>query len=351
MKSWSWSWSWHWHWRKRTPCCLLACIALAASASAPAQSGGFSFGVIGSASASASAPVAESSSGNDASTRPGPGTGQPSIDAALRDAIAASDNDSLAFVVVNGIKASTEPCTDKLYFQRKELFQSAKNGLIVTLGASDWSDCRTTRGQSNAIERLGRVRELFFADEFSFGASRLPLMHQASTPKYRSYTENLRWDIGAFAFATVHLPANNNDYLAAAGRNSEFEDRMVADRDWLQRVVSLAAQRNAAGIVLFCDADPLAPPAFMARIGFGGGRDGFVEIRKQLERLGQRFKGRILLVHAAPRAGSDTGAIIWQGNLGSVAARPGWLKITADPQLAVLFAAAPATPLLHALGQ
>ena len=301
---------------------LAACVLFGAWALTPmaalSQSSGFSFGVIGRASTAAT----------DASM--------------LRETIAASDNDNLAFVVVNGIKSVNEPCTDKLYFQRKELFQSAKNGLIIAIGASDWSDCANTRGQSTAIERLSRVRDLFFDDEFSFGASRLPLTHQASTPKYRTYTENLRWDIGSLAFATVHLPSNNNDYLVAAGRNSEFEDRMVADRDWLHRVVSVATRRNASGIVLFCDADPLTRPDLLARIGWGGGRDGFAEIRKQLHDLAQRFAGKILLVHAAPGTSTEPGQIAWQGNLGSVSVASGWMKITVDPQVQALFTASSA---------
>lgn len=294
---------------------------------AAAQSGSFSFGVISHA-----------------------GAATPD-EAALREAIIATDNDSLAFVVVNGIKTAAEPCTDKLYFHRKEMFQSAKNGLILAIAASDWSNCHNARGQPIAMERLNRVRDLFFADEFSFGASRLPLMHQASTPKYRTYTENLRWDIGNLAFATIHLPANNNDYLNAAGRNSEFEDRMVADRDWLHRVVSVARQRNAAGIVLFCDADPLARPELLARIGLGSGRDGFAEIRKQLQALSARYPGKILLVHASPGGSGDPGAIAWQGNLGSIGASQGWLKITADPQMPSLFTALPAGSVLRTAGQ
>ena len=301
---------------------LAACLLFGAYALTPlsvqSQPGGFSFGVIGRAS---TAPADES---------------------VLRETIAASDNDNLAFVVVNGIKSANEPCTDKLYFQRKELFQSAKNGLIIAIGASDWSDCYNTRGQSTAIERLSRVRDLFFADEFSFGASRLPLTHQASTPKYRTYTENLRWDIGSLAFATIHLPSNNNDYLLAAGRNSEFEDRIIADRDWLHRVVSVATRRNASGIVLFCDADPLTRPDLLARIGWGGERDGFAEIRKQLHGLAQRFSGKILLVHAAPGTSAEPGQITWQDNLGSVAVASGWMKITVDPQIQALFTASPA---------
>ena len=261
-------------------------------------------------------------------------------DSRLKEAIAGSDADSLAFVVMNGIKTATEPCSDKFYFRRKETFQSAKNGVIVSLAASDWSACRTDGGASLAIERLNRVRELFFETEFSFGASRLPLLRQAGMPKFRAYVENVRWDVGNLVFATLHLPANNNDFLSAAGRNSEFEDRLIADREWLQRTFNIAVQKNAAAVVLFCDADPLALPERSGQLGIGLGlgmrRDGFLEVRKQLLALSARFNGRVLLIHGQAGAVPDH-AITWQGNIGTLGPAPGWLKVGVDVALPALF--------------
>ncbi|GAC1420479.1 MAG: hypothetical protein NVSMB6_22230 [Burkholderiaceae bacterium] len=269
-----------------------------------------------------------------------------SDDSQLRNAILASDADNLAFVVASGIKAATEPCSDELYIARKEIFQSAKNGLIVSLAASDWSSCQGSDGHSLAIERLNRVRDLFFEGDFSFGSAKVPMVRQANTRKYRAYRENLRWGIGSTIFATVNLPANNNDFVAAAGRNGEFEDRVIADRDWLQRVFSIAAQKNAAAIVLFCDADPMNRPDMPEHVALSGSRDGFAEIRGQLQALSTRFSGRILLVHG------DTGLpqpvnpeIKWHANLGSLRVAPGWLKITVDPAVPTGFRLSSMQPL------
>ncbi|MBC7414228.1 MAG: hypothetical protein H7327_04785 [Herminiimonas sp.] len=276
-----------------------------------------------------------------------PGASHASGDAGIREAIVATDAENLAFVVSSGIKTSQENCSDKLLFKRKELFQSAKNGLIVSIAASDWSGCRTATGRSLAIERLSRIRDLFFDDEFSFGASKLPLARQASTPKFRTYVENLRWDIGSMVFATLHLPANNNDFIAAAGRNSEFEDRMIADRDWLHRVFGFAAQKGATGIVLFCDGDPMATPDARGLLGLGARRDGFAEIRKQITTLTGRFNGKVVLIHGqtGDAAGTPT-ALTWRGNLGDVAVAPGWVRMTVDPSSpAVLTMSTPSSAL------
>lgn len=261
-------------------------------------------------------------------------------DAALREAIVATDADNLAFVVVNGVKSGSEPCSDKLYFKRKEVFQAAKNGLIISIAASDWSRCLNPLGQSVAGERLNRVRDLFFEDDFSFGASKLPLVRQASTPKFRNYVENARWDIGNVIFATINLPSTNNDFLPAAGRNAEFEDRLIADREWLHRVFGVASQRNAAAIVLFADGDPMTVPQSSALAIFGSRRDGFAEIRKQLLALSRRFAGKVLLVNgqAGPQAASAS-AIDWHGNLGSLHVVNGWTRINIDPEDSTLLTA------------
>lgn len=249
----------------------------------------------------------------------------------LRATIKATDADNLAFLVANGIKSDAEPCTDDLYARRKALLNSAQNGLILSLAASDWINCKKTNGRSAAIERLNRVRELFFADEFSLGASKIPLMRQSSSPRFRSYGENTRWEINKILFATINLPANNNHYLAAAGRNSEFEDRLIANRDWLQHLIVYASLKKMRGIVLFCDGNPMAPSKDPHTR-----RDGFLEIRHQLTMSAAKFHGKILVIHNQSSSISPS-VINWHGNLGEVGTASAWIKVTVTPSSTALF--------------
>lgn len=246
----------------------------------------------------------------------------------LRAAIKASDADNLAFVVANGIKTESEPCSDELYLKRKALFNSAQNGLILSLAARDWSNCKSNGGRSVALERLNRIRDLFFGDAFSLGASKIPLMHQSISPRFRSYGENMRWEINGILFATIDLPANNNRYLSAAGRNSEFEDRLIANKAWLQHLLAYAAFNKIRGIVLFCDGNPVAPLSDRSIR-----RDGFLEIRRQLIASAAKFSKKILVIHnqSAPASSSSPSAIKWHGNLGELAVESGWLKVTVTP--------------------
>jgi hypothetical protein len=289
---------------------ILLCSALLLMAPAQAAPSEFSFGVL----------AHPFKAGSDESL--------------LRSEIAASDADNLAFVVANGIKSEEEPCSDNLYARRKKILNNAQNGLVLSLAASDWADCKTDSGRSAAVERLNRLRDVFFADEFSFGASRIPLLRQSSSPKFRSYGENAHWEINGILFATINLPANNNNYLAAAGRNSEFEDRTIANRDWLQRITVYAKLKKFRGIVLFCDGNPLAPPAER-----NNRRDGYLEIRRQLLASSRKFSGKILIIHSSPRrvAPIAGGEINWHGSIGDIGVDTGWIKVSVSPSRPSLF--------------
>jgi hypothetical protein len=252
---------------------------------------------------------------------------------ALTRAIEETDDDNLAFVVVNGIKSPDEPCSDELYGQRREMLNGAKNGLVLSLAGSDWIRCRHANGRSAAIDRLNRLREMFYTGEMSLGGSRIPLQRQSLTPKFRAYGENARWEFERIMFATINLPAENNHFLPDAGRNSEFEDRLIANNDWLQRLFQQAGRKKFAGIVLFCDGDPLAvaPRA-------GPRRDGFTEIRQKLLELTSRFPGKVLVIHSGAQAQSTSPpAIAWRKNLGTYPVHSGWSGFTVDPAASMPF--------------
>lgn len=253
---------------------------------------------------------------------------------ALQQAVAQADADNLAFVAIHGIKTTDEPCEDNLYARRKALLDDAKNAVVVVPAASDWTDCRNAYGLPDSIERLYRLRELLFTGEFSLGATRIPLIRQSATPRFRSYGENVWWQIGDVLFATIDLPADNNHYVTDAGRNSEFEDRVVANREWLQRLFTIASYRRLGGMVLFCDGDPFGKPS--------GRHDGFAPVRKAISAHARHYSGRVLIAPAhssTPR--SDDGGIRWHGNIGILSAAPDeWTKIAVDPGAPAIFSVA-----------
>ncbi len=293
---------------------LLLCLLALSSLPAMAQEGAFSFGVIANAFR------------YDAD------------EGMLRQALTATSDGKFSFIVATGVKTSDEPCSDELYMQRKALYDKAGQRVILTLGAHDWAECKRSNGESAAIERLQRVRDIYFNDPLVLNNKRITVLQQSKTEKFRSYSENLRWQIGPVWFATLNLPANNNHYLSAAGRNNEFEDRLVANQDWLQRLFIQAKASKAQAIVVFSEANPLARPS--AGSTDDQQRDGYLEIRRQLLKLSRDFKGKVLIIHnGKPSRGASLHKLSWRGNVGEMGMLTGWSKITVNPAYPTLFIA------------
>lgn len=288
-------------------CILAALLPLAAASAAGPAPNDFHFGVIGH------------------SFKSGPDAGR------LKQAIRETNLAEPAFVVVNGIKAGTESCSDTLYGERKSVLGASERPLILSLAASDWSDCKNSLGKSTAIDRLNRLREVFFADDMTQGEHQIGVTRLSASASFRSYAENAQWEHGRILFATVNLPANNNHFRPEAGRNSEFEDRMVANRAWLKRLFAMAERRKFAGLVLFSDgnAGVLADRKQLSAINTK--HDGFAEPRRQIRAMAKKFSGQLLLIDTESDAAPGATGILWQGNIGHISVTSNWVDIKVNP--------------------
>jgi hypothetical protein len=295
---------------------LAAALAAAGAQAAGGSAAGFQFGVIGHAFK------------NNAD------------ESALKRAVSEAAQSNPAFIVATGIKSSSEPCSDRLYAQRRAILEESDKPLVVGLAGSDWSACLNSAGRSNAIERLNRLREVFFADADSLGARKLALTRLSATAKFRSYAENAHWEYGKVLFATINLPADNNHYRPEAGRNSEFEDRLVANRAWLHRLFTLAERKKLEGVVLFSDGDIGLPQddSWFALPSFQSKQDGFAAPRRQIKAMAEQFKGKVLLVDTQGTAAQAAEpSINWRGNVGHVSLGAEWVQVRVAPGTAALF--------------
>jgi hypothetical protein len=257
----------------------------------------------------------------------------------LKQALADNDDGDVAFLVVTGIKGANEPCTDKLYQKRRDVIDDARRPVVVLPAGSDWTECRNTVGRSNAIERLNRIRELFYGEPETLGTRKLGLTRQSMSPRFRSYAENAHWSVGKVLYATINMPANNNHYLNEAGRNSEYEDRLVANRFWLNRLFAIARRDKLEAVVLFSEGDVKAlsqPTGLQALLRDAApDNDGFAEPRRLILSLAQKFHGKVLLVDGTRVRGKP--AIEWRGNVGHLAAGADALEVVVDPAAKTLF--------------
>lgn len=216
--------------------------------------------------------------------------------AAFARVIAEINRRTPAFTVHLGdILGSDERCTDELLLRRRAEFDSFESALVYTPGDNEWTDTHSEKaGRFNPLERLARIRALFFSEERSRGRRPLPLVTQRRDPAHRSFVENARWTIGGVMFATVHVVgSHNNHQTVVPGAIEEWRMRDAADAAWVKQVFTAAREGSAPGVALFFQADPFA--ADRGRPDYDA---GFVTFLRTVESEARAFGRPVLLVHA-----------------------------------------------------
>lgn len=166
------------------------------------------------------------------------------------ETLARIDREHVAFVVhVGDFKAGGHTrCSDELFFKRKAQFDSSAHPFIYTPGDNDWTDCRRkSSGGYDPIERLDRLRKIFFADGFSLGQERM------ATDVQPGFPENRLWQHGRVVFATIDVQGSNNNRGYDPRNEREADARDAANIAWLAAAESRASAASA--LVVFTQAD------------------------------------------------------------------------------------------------
>ncbi|WP_180278201.1 MULTISPECIES: hypothetical protein [Burkholderia] len=275
----------------------------------------------------------------------------------LLDAIARERN--LAFVVYAGdLKGSKEACRDTLYSQRGAILDSARVPLVFIPGHDDWIACNTAAGGGyDPVERLDFLRQTLLADSALPDPRALQITRESEVARFRPYRENARWMRDDIVYVALNVPAPNNHYLTAGGRNGEFEDRVIANSFWIDHAAEYAKRREARAMVVIFEGDPQferyerSERFAWLRFNRPRVRDGFRELKRTLVKAAGAFRGPILVVHASgePLANGflidrplhgDDGELV--GNVTRVAIGPRhpgnqWVKVSVSPARQTIF--------------
>lgn len=197
--------------------------------------------------------------------------------------LAGMSREELAFVVhVGDFKSARAACSDALYRQRREWFDSVRHPFIFVPGDNDWTDCSGLQaGRYDPLERLAKLRELFSRGEESLGQRRIALARQLP-----DYPEHARWRHGNALFVTLNVPGNANN---ARDMPEEFRSRSAAVARWLAQSFDLARRDGLRAVILFMQANPWAGPT--------GRYFGYRELLAALAKEALGFDGEIMLVH------------------------------------------------------
>ena len=234
-------------------------------------------------------------------------------------------------------KNSRTICSDELFRDSRALFAASRVPLLYVVGDNEWTDCRQLpAGHFDPLERLQKLRELFFAEPQSLGRQTLPVEQQANTP------EHLRWRLGPVLFLSLNVPGPNNHFGMGSTPSGEYLARNPVLIDWLQQGFAVARREQAAGIVIVMQANP-GFKHHAAGLTHAGYRDLLETLR--METLA--FPGQVLLVHGdthwqridQPLRHPKTKLPISNFTRLETFGYPvmGWVKVIIDDQLPQLF--------------
>ena len=202
--------------------------------------------------------------------------------------IAELNSNDLAFVIhIGDFKSGWSDCSDALYRERQEWFGLSHHPFIYVPGDNDWTDCwRGPAGGYQPVERLRRLRELFFPQSQSLGQRAIDLEQQPRSSSPRPYPEHARWIHQRILFLTVNVPGGDNNM---SRDRAEFLARDAAVREWITASFRIASARQLRAVVLAMQANPWAAAGPRAR--------GYAPLLATLRTQAREFPGEVLLIH------------------------------------------------------
>ena len=186
----------------------------------------------------------------------------------------------LAFSIhVGDFKSGWSPCTDALFLQRREWFALFHQPLIYTPGDNEWTDCHRAFGAAmDPLERLQKLRQLFFADALSLGQNKIPLTQQSA-----AFPENVRWEHEGVMFVTVNVPGGNNQRMPA-----EMAARDQANSAWIVGTFAEARARSHRAVVIATQANSISGDS---------GRGVYAGLMRTVRNETANFNGEVLFIH------------------------------------------------------
>jgi hypothetical protein len=273
----------------------------------------------------------------------------------------------LAFVVHNGDfwwdgAAWTEkteglpPCADETFQHRLGLAQGSRHPFIFVPGDNEWADCHRAKPRPyEPLERLTKLREMFFQGDRSLGRRTTRLTRQSEDARYAKFRENVRWTHGEVLFVTLHLVGSNNNLGRTPEMDAEYSERNAANLAWMRQAFDVAARGGSKGIMIIAQANPRFettwPPVLQQRymlagLGFKSPEKrratGFDEFLAALEKETLAFGKPVVYVHGdshtfrvdKPLVGSTSRRMIENFTRVETVGHPDthWVRAIVDPR-------------------
>lgn len=204
----------------------------------------------------------------------------------MLSAIADSQVDVIAHI--GDIKSGSSRCDDEVYADRFALFNASRAPFVFVPGDNEWTDCeRLNNGAYEPLERLAKLRSLFWNSDQSLGQKTLTVERQPG-----GYPEHARFRLGPVLFVTLNLPGGNNNWGMTGEPRAEYVDRNPVTLAWLKENFDLARREKLSGIVLLFQANP-----GFSHHAQGLAHRGYRDFLDTLRAETLHFQGQVVAIH------------------------------------------------------
>lgn len=149
------------------------------------------------------------------------------------------------------------PCSDEAFEDRLRAARSSRHPFIFTPGDNDWTDCHRSKPRPyDPLERLAKLRGMFFQGDHSLGQRTIRLARQSEDPKYVKFRENARWTHGDVVFLTLHIVGSNDNLGRTPEMDAEHAERTGANIAWMKQAFGFARRSASRGIMIITQANP-----------------------------------------------------------------------------------------------
>ncbi len=159
---------------------------------------------------------------------------------------------------VGDFKSGSTLCSDEEFLRQRKHFNQFRQPVVYTPGDNEWTDChRPNNGSYDPLERLAKIRSLFYGGAQSLGSNVMSVETQATLqPEFSSYVENQRWIAERILFLTVHIVGSNNNFETRDPKAvTEFFERDRANKAWINASFDYAEKQNLSAVVIAFQAD------------------------------------------------------------------------------------------------
>lgn len=220
-----------------------------------------------------------------------------------------SDRSVLWVLHAGDIKSGSTPCSDQLFLDRRNRYKQFNKPVILTLGDNEWTDChRVKAGGYQPLERLEKLREVFFTPPGTTLAKKMAVKSQAMDDGFEEFPENVMWSKGNVVFSAIHIVGSDNglkpfDPHSNAVRtdedDQEVERRSNAAIKWLNKAFDNAEEKDAAGVFIMIHANPYLEFKWLLPRDSNGvvTRPGFTEFLTVLATRTKAYGKPVVLAH------------------------------------------------------